>query len=232
MKTSVARSLTSQLALLAGLVALALLFTPGARSGGNAITACDGATNACGVSSVTASGGVYFTVSTGGGNRDFASVAVNCDNGYSTVLTVEVPAKGTGSSQVIYPTAPASCTADLTKQMQIGKARVLGTVSFTVRWRSARRAASLPGGTAYMVKPWLRSPGDTPAVARQPRLDPQGQRRDATSRSCKASPAHSQSRLATTGRATLSCWEEGFPPPRACALARSGAWAFVAAACG
>ena len=132
MKTATAQPLAGRLALLAGLVALALLVVPGARSGGNAITACDGVTKACGVSSVTSSGGVYFTVSTGGGNRDFASVAVNCSNGYSTVLTVEVPAKGTGSSQTIYPTGPASCTADLTKQMQIGKARVLGTVSFTV----------------------------------------------------------------------------------------------------
>lgn len=79
----------------------------------------------------TTTTGVAFTVSTGGGNRDFVSVAVNCDNGYSTVLTVEVPAKGSGTSQVIYPPA-GTCTADEVKLMQIGKQHVLASTSFTV----------------------------------------------------------------------------------------------------
>jgi hypothetical protein len=42
-----------------------------------------------------------------------------------------VPPKGTATSQTIYPPA-GSCVADLEKLMQIGKARVLATVSFTV----------------------------------------------------------------------------------------------------
>lgn len=79
--------------------------------------------------------GVSFTVSTGGGNRDFASVVVNCvvdgDPVYSTVLTVSVPPKGTGTSQAIYPPA-SSCTADLVKLMQIGKVHLLASVSFEV----------------------------------------------------------------------------------------------------
>ena len=58
-------------------------------------------------------------------------MAVNCDRGYSAVLNVEVPAKGTGTSQVVYPPA-GTCTADMEKPMQIGKARVLASVSFTV----------------------------------------------------------------------------------------------------
>ena len=100
--TSAPRPLS--LALLAALVAGALLLAPGARSGGGtAITACNGTAPppaACSpVSTVPSASGVYFQVSTGGGNRDFASVAVNCDNGYATVLNVEVPAKGTGTSK-------------------------------------------------------------------------------------------------------------------------------------
>jgi hypothetical protein len=129
--TAGARSISGRVGLVAGLVALALLLAPGARPGGNSITACDGVTTACDVGTVPAANGVYFTVSTGGGNRDFASVAVSCDNGYATVLTVEVPAKGTGTSQIIYPPAGA-CTATLEKLMQIGKAHDLGSVSFTV----------------------------------------------------------------------------------------------------
>jgi hypothetical protein len=118
--------------LLVGLAAAALLVAPGARSGGSSIAVCNGANSAtCTGGSFNTADGVYFTVSTGGGNRDFASVAVNCSDGYATVLTVEVPAKGTGSSQIIHP-SPASCTADLEKQMQIGKAHILGSVSFTV----------------------------------------------------------------------------------------------------
>jgi len=110
------------LAVLAVLVAAAALAS-GARSGGSSISVDPAAP--------TAAGGVSFTVGTGGGQRDFASVAVSCDNGYATVLTVEVPAKGAGTSQVIYPPV-GSCTADLEKQMQIGKTRVLASVSFTV----------------------------------------------------------------------------------------------------
>jgi hypothetical protein len=79
----------------------------------------------------TTTSGVSFTVSTGGGNRDFVSVAVNCDSGYSTVLTVEVPAKGSGTSQVIYPPA-GTCTADEVKLMQIGKQHPLASTTFTV----------------------------------------------------------------------------------------------------
>lgn len=118
-----AHPLAIQLALGAAVCATALLLAPGARPGGSSISYSP--------ANPTTTSGVSFTVSTGGGNRDFASVAVNCASGYSTVLTVEVPAKGTGTSQVIYPPA-GNCSADLEKQMQIGKARILGTVSFTV----------------------------------------------------------------------------------------------------
>ena len=133
MKTSVTAtpSQARVVALFAGLAALALVLAPGARPGGGGISACDGVTKACGVTTVTAAGGVYFSVSAGGGNRDFASVGVSCDNGYATTLTVAVPAKGSGTSQIIYPPAGA-CTATLEKQMQIGKSHDLGSVSFTV----------------------------------------------------------------------------------------------------
>ncbi len=120
--------------MLAALAAAALLLASSARAGGNSITACDGVTTpttTCGVASVPAADGVFFTVTTGGGNRDFASVAVSCDNGYATVLNVVVEPKGTGSSQTIYPPAGA-CTADLEKQMQIGKPRILATIAFSV----------------------------------------------------------------------------------------------------
>jgi hypothetical protein len=112
-----------------------LLLAPGGRSAGNSLVACDGLVTpaACGAgtSSVPAADGVYFNVSTGGGNRDFASVEVICSNGYDTVLTVDVPAKGTGSSQIVYPPA-GPCTANQEKQMQIGKARILASITFTV----------------------------------------------------------------------------------------------------
>jgi hypothetical protein len=81
--------------------------------------------------------GVSFTVTTGGGNRDFASVQVSCVAGdpstivYATTLTIQVPPKGQGTSQVIYPPA-SSCTADLVKLNQIGSARVLASTSFEV----------------------------------------------------------------------------------------------------
>ena len=122
------RPLATVLALLAALLATALLVAPAARSGGPAITANP--------ANPTTTTGVSFTVSTGGGNRDYASVAVTCKDGsgadvYGTVLNVVVPPKGTATSQTIYPPA-SSCVADLEKQMAIGKARVLATVSFTV----------------------------------------------------------------------------------------------------
>jgi hypothetical protein len=60
---------------------------------------------------------------------------VSCTAGgqevYATNRTVEVPPKGTGTSQTIYPPA-SSCTATLAKLMQIGKVHALASVSFTV----------------------------------------------------------------------------------------------------
>jgi hypothetical protein len=125
------RRAVAALTALVGLVA-ALLLAPGARSGGASIGVCNGATpTSCTGGPFSTGDGVYFTVTTGGGNRDFASVAVSCDNGESTVLNVIVPAKGSGNSDVIHPSA-GTCTAVVEKQMQIGKARELGTVSFSV----------------------------------------------------------------------------------------------------
>jgi hypothetical protein len=113
-----------------------------AAFGGGLILAVSALTSVAAAGSITANPsapttttGVYFTVTTGGGNRDFASVAVNCTDGgslvYATVLTVSVPPKGTADSQRIYP-PESSCVADLVKLMQIGKARVLASVSFDV----------------------------------------------------------------------------------------------------
>jgi hypothetical protein len=51
---------------------------------------------------------VAFTGVDRGANRDFASVAVSCNDGYATVLIVETPAKGIGTSQTIFP----RCRAD------------------------------------------------------------------------------------------------------------------------
>jgi hypothetical protein len=113
-----------RLALGAAVCATALLFAPGARPGGGSGITYSPA-------NPTTTTGVSFTVSAGGGNRDFASVAVSCDSGYATVLNVLVPAKGSGTSQIIYPPA-GSCTATQEKEMQIGKARQLASVSFTV----------------------------------------------------------------------------------------------------
>ncbi len=115
-------------ALIAVLAVAALTASLATASAGASITANPAAP--------TTVSGVSFTVSTGGGNRDFASIAVNCSDSsgnviYATVLTVIVPAKGTATSQTIYPPV-SSCVADLEKLMQIGKARVLATVSFTV----------------------------------------------------------------------------------------------------
>jgi hypothetical protein len=120
--TLTVRSASGLLVLAAGLSALALLVVPRAFAGPS-ITYSPGAP--------TTATGVSFTVTTGGGNRDFASVIVKCDSGYSTVLTVEVPAKGSGTSQVIYPPA-GNCTADEAKLMQIGKQHILASTSFTV----------------------------------------------------------------------------------------------------
>lgn len=117
-----------KLALLAAVAVAAFAASFSIASAGPSITA-----NPSAPSTAT---GVNFTVTTGGGNRDFASVAVNCTDSsgaliYATVLTVIVPAKGTGTSQTIYPPA-SSCVANLEKLMQIGSARVLATVTFTV----------------------------------------------------------------------------------------------------
>ena len=110
------------LVLAAGLGALALLLVPRAWAGPSIQV---------NPASPTTTSGVSFTVSTGGGNRDFVSVAVDCDSGYATVLTVEVPAKGSGTSQTIYP-PQGNCTADEEKLMQIGKQHILATATFTV----------------------------------------------------------------------------------------------------
>jgi hypothetical protein len=118
-----------KLILLAALVTGALVAVSTATAG-ESITACDGITG-CSATTITSADGVYFTVSTGGGNRDFASIGVTCDNGYSTVLNVVVPPKSDGTSQTIHPPA-GSCVANLEKQMQIGKARILGSVDFVV----------------------------------------------------------------------------------------------------
>jgi hypothetical protein len=117
--------------LLAGFAASALLLAPSARPAPS-IGVCNGGDQlTCTGGPFTTAAGVYFLVTSGGGNRDFASVAVSCDDGYATVLTVEVPAKGSGTSQTIHPSV-SHCTADLEKQAQIGKAHILGSVSFTV----------------------------------------------------------------------------------------------------
>lgn len=110
--------------------ATAALLAPAALAG-QSIRACNGNNLTSCTAPVSAATGVYFSVTTGGGNRDFASVEVICAASYDTVITVVVPAKGTGSSQVLHPPA-GQCTANLIKQMQIGKARVLATTSFTL----------------------------------------------------------------------------------------------------
>src|SRR5258705_11209786 len=92
-----------KLILLAAIVTGALVGASTATAGG-AIMACDGITG-CSATTITSADGVYFTVSTGGGNRDFASVEVTCDNDYSTVLNVAVPPNSTGTSHTIYPPA-------------------------------------------------------------------------------------------------------------------------------
>jgi hypothetical protein len=121
---------------LAGLLASLFFVVPATVSAAQSITHCRGDVTTSCLPSPSTTTGVYFSVTTGGGNRNFASVAVNCTDVtgagvYSTVLTVEVPPKGTGTSQTIYPPA-SSCTADLVKLMQIGKWRVLASDSFTV----------------------------------------------------------------------------------------------------
>ena len=121
--------------ILAVLAAAACALVPAAAAGQQSISACVGGTTACGVSSVPAASGVYFSVTSGGGNRSYASVAVTCTDGgvvvYATVLTVPVEPKSAGTSQTIHPPA-SSCTADLEKQMAIGKAQVLASVAFSV----------------------------------------------------------------------------------------------------
>ena len=114
--------------LLAAIVLSLLVAAPASVAAGNGIIANPAVP--------TTASGVSFTVTTGGGNRDFATVAVNCSKPlgtviYATVLNVIVTPKGTGTSQTIYPPA-SSCVADLEKIMQIGKPRVLASVSFEV----------------------------------------------------------------------------------------------------
>lgn len=115
-------------------VAAALLLAPAAVAGPS-IGVCNGASPApaCTGGTFTSAAGVYFMATTGGGNRDFTSVGVNCNSGYATVLTVAVPPKGTGYSQTIHPPAGSNCTATLEKLMQGGKVQVLaGPIPFTV----------------------------------------------------------------------------------------------------
>jgi len=120
---------------LAGLCSAALLAVPAARAAGASIVACVGtvAPAACTTSAATipAPNGVYFNVTNGGGSRGYVSVEVTCDNGYGTLLNVLADPKSGGTSQTIFPGA-GRCTANLEKQMAIGKAHVLGTVTFTV----------------------------------------------------------------------------------------------------
>jgi hypothetical protein len=123
-----AHPVPSTLTLLTALVAAALLLAPAARPGSQSITVNP--------PSPTTATGVSFTVTTGGGNRDYASVEVTCSDEtgavvYATILNVVVEPKSTGTSQTIYPPA-SSCVANLEKQMSIGNARVLATASFTV----------------------------------------------------------------------------------------------------
>jgi hypothetical protein len=120
---------------LATLASAALLLVPSGRAGSASIVACDGtvAPASCTSSAATipAANGVYFKVTNGGGNRGYVTVEVQCDNGYGTVLNVLADPKSGGTSQTVYPGA-GGCVANLEKQMAIGKAHVLGTVSFTV----------------------------------------------------------------------------------------------------
>jgi hypothetical protein len=106
-----------------------LFLLPGVASAGSAISYSP--------ASPTTTTGVSFTVTTGGGNRDFTSIQVACVDTtgttiYATTLTVVVSPKGTGTSATIYPPA-STCTANLVKLNQIGSARVLATTGpFTV----------------------------------------------------------------------------------------------------
>ena len=116
-----------KLMLAAAVSAIALVAVSTATAAGNAIAANPAAP--------TVTSGVSFTVTANGGNRDFASVAVTCSAGgatvYATVLNVSLDASGTGTSQTIFPPA-SSCTADLLKQMAIGRSHILGSVAFVV----------------------------------------------------------------------------------------------------
>ena len=107
---------------LVGALALAFLVAAPVAAGGSSITYSP--------ASPTTATGVSFDVTTGGGNRDYATVEVSCTDGtsvvYATTLTVVVPPKGTGTSQRVYPPA-STCTGNLVKSMSIGKARLLAT---------------------------------------------------------------------------------------------------------
>jgi hypothetical protein len=119
---------------LAALAASACALASAAAAGQQSIAAFDGASGIA-ATSIPAAHGVYFKVTTGGGNRSYASVAIECSVAgtvvYSTILNVLAEPKSGGTSQTIYPPA-GSCVANLEKQMAIGKAQILGTTAFTL----------------------------------------------------------------------------------------------------
>jgi len=120
---------------LAALAASACARASAAGAGQQSIVACDAVSSSCGATSIPAANGVYFSVTTGGGNRTYASVAVECSVSgtvvYSTILNVVVEPKSEGKSPTVYPPA-GSCVANLEKQMAIGRAQILGTTNFTI----------------------------------------------------------------------------------------------------
>ena len=119
---------------LAALAASACALASAAAAGQQSIVACDGVSG-CTATTIPAAHGVYFSVTTGGGNRTYASVAVECSVSgtvvYSTILNVVVEPKSEGKSPTVYPPA-GSCVANLEKQMAIGRAQILGTTNFTI----------------------------------------------------------------------------------------------------
>jgi hypothetical protein len=119
---------------LAALAASACALASAAAAGQQSIVAFDGVSRQP-ADSIPHENGVYFSVTTGGGNRSYASVAVECSAAgtvvYSTVLNVLVEPKSAGTSPTIYPPV-SSCVASLEKQMAIGKAQILGTTTFTI----------------------------------------------------------------------------------------------------
>ena len=123
---------------IAAIAASACALASAAAAGQQSMTACDGGSgnSSCGATSIPAANGVYFGVTSGGGNRSYASVAVECKDGagtvvYSTIVNVLVDPKSTGYSPKIYPPA-SNCVANLEKQMSIGKAQILATTTITI----------------------------------------------------------------------------------------------------